>query len=120
MTAARIDLEQLIAERLATRGGDDEPYDREAVEQGMAVEIGRAVRELRQHVGMTQSQMAALAGVSNPAINRIENGQAVATFPTLVRILRALDVPHMYFDLTPDGVTIDVKKSIRAQIRRSG
>jgi DNA-binding XRE family transcriptional regulator len=117
MTAPRIDLEQLIAERVATRG--PEPYDREAVEQEMAVQIGGAVRELREHVGMTQAQLAALMGASYPTVNRIENGQAVATFPTLVRILRALGVPHLYMDLTPDGVGIDVKKSIRAQ-RRAG
>jgi ribosome-binding protein aMBF1 (putative translation factor) len=112
MTAPRIDLEQLIGDRLAARD-DDGPYDREAVEEQMATEIGDAVRALRQHVGLNQGQVAALMSASQPTINRIETGQVIATLSSLVRILRALDVPHLYVDLTPDGISIDVKKSLR-------
>jgi DNA-binding XRE family transcriptional regulator len=114
MTAPKIDLEQMIADRLATRD-DDLPYDREAVEKEMAAEIGEAVQQLRQHVRLNQTQLAALMNASQPTVNRIETGAVIAGLPTLVRMLRALDVPHLYIDLTPDGINIDVKKSLRTR-----
>jgi DNA-binding transcriptional regulator YiaG len=80
MTTARIDLEQMIADQLASRA-EDEPHNRDAVEADMAAEIGDAVRQLREQVGLNQTQVAALMNSSQPTVNRIETGQVLATPP---------------------------------------
>jgi ribosome-binding protein aMBF1 (putative translation factor) len=112
MTTARIDLEQMIADQLASRA-EDEPHNRDAVEADMAAEIGDAVRQLREQVGLNQTQVAALMNSSQPTVNRIETGQVLATLPSLVRIVRALGLAHLYLELAPEGISIDVKKSLR-------
>jgi putative transcriptional regulator len=39
-------------------------------------EIGKLIRELRLHSGLTQEQFAAFLGVTCPTINRWENGRS--------------------------------------------
>jgi|ERR1041384_499597 transcriptional regulator with XRE-family HTH domain len=55
------------------------------------LEIEQDILSLRQQVGMTQSELAAIAGVSQPFIAKLESGRAVnIELKTLVRIATAL------------------------------
>lgn len=45
----------------------------------VAVSLGRRLRELRELVGMTQSQLAEQIGASRSAISRIENRDDIST-----------------------------------------
>lgn len=53
--------------------------------------IGQAVRERRLALGLTQTELAARAGMTQPALSRLEAGGAVPTIPVLERISAALD-----------------------------
>lgn len=46
---------------------------------------------LRQHAGLTQLQLAALAGIDRKTINRIENGHFAPSVDTLARLALVLN-----------------------------
>ena len=52
--------------------------------------IGQAVRERRLALGLSQTQVAASAGMTQPALSRLEAGGTVPTIPVLERIAAAL------------------------------
>ncbi|MGN9906326.1 helix-turn-helix domain-containing protein [Phytohabitans sp. LJ34] len=54
--------------------------------------MGRAVRELREQHGWSQSQLAEIAGMTQSAVARFEAGGTVPTLTVLERLARALDV----------------------------
>jgi len=58
----------------------------------LAYELGRAVRELRERHGWSQTQLAAAAGMTQSAVARFEAGGTVPTLPVLERLAHALDV----------------------------
>jgi len=60
-------------------------------EELKALRVGAQIARLRQQVGMSQTELAAKAGMSTPNISRIENspGQNM-TLGTLVRLAKAL------------------------------
>jgi|SRR5437764_6448200 len=53
--------------------------------------IGQAVRERRLALGLSQVELAARAGMTQPALSRLEAGGTVPTIPLLERISAALD-----------------------------
>ena len=63
------------------------------VEKRLAeLEIEQDILTLRQQVGLTQSELAEIAGVSQPFIAKLESGRAInIELRTLVRIATALD-----------------------------
>ena len=65
---------------------------REAYERARRLfELGMQVRELRRRRGLTQTQLARLAGTNQAAIARLESGGPEPRLSTLERIGRALD-----------------------------
>ena len=52
--------------------------------------IGQAVRERRLALGLSQTEVAARASMTQPALSRLEAGGAVPTIPVLERIAAAL------------------------------
>lgn len=52
--------------------------------------IGRSLRRARRRAGMTQSQVAARAGIRLETLSRLENGRGNPTVRTVRRILQAL------------------------------
>jgi len=56
-----------------------------------AFEIGRAVRELRLALGLSQQELATRAGMTQPALSRLEAGAATPTIGVLERVAAALD-----------------------------
>ena len=55
----------------------------------IGMKIARLLRDARRGSGLTQSELAALARTSQPAVNRYERGAALPSLPTLERLIRA-------------------------------
>jgi HTH-type transcriptional regulator / antitoxin HipB len=62
--------------------------------------IGQAVRERRLALGLSQTEVAARAGMTQPALSRLEAGGAVPTIPVLDRIAIALGA-ELVVTITP-------------------
>ncbi len=86
MTADHSSYEELAAQR---RDSDD--YRAGYAEARRAFLIGQAVRERRLALGLSQAALAARAGMTQPALSRLEAGGVVPTIPLLERISAALD-----------------------------
>jgi ribosome-binding protein aMBF1 (putative translation factor) len=70
----------------------------------LAFELGRAVRELRERRGWSQTELAEAAAMTQSAIARFEAGGTVPTLPVLERLARALDVElSVGFQARPDA-----------------
>ena len=63
---------------------------------------GQLVREARHRAGLTQRQLAARAGVSQPTIARIEGGEVSPSLERIVELVRAAG-----FDLDVRVVPLD-------------
>ncbi len=55
------------------------------------VVLGRALRELRDHAGLTQGQLAERIGIDLTYVSRVERGKRGLRWHTIMRFLRALD-----------------------------
>jgi uncharacterized protein len=53
------------------------------------MKIATLLRDARRSSGFTQTELAARAGTSQPAVNRYERGAALPSLPTLERLVRA-------------------------------
>ena len=62
--------------------------------------IGQAVRERRLALGLSQTELAGRAGMTQPALSRLEAGGVVPTIPLLERISTALDA-DLIVELAP-------------------
>lgn len=59
------------------------------------MEIGRLMKMARKGMGLTQEQVAEMAGISRPRYREIEAGSAAARTTTLINIARALGFEMM-------------------------
>ena len=55
-----------------------------------AFELAERVRQAREHLGITQADLASRIGSTQPAIARLEAGGSIPSFNTLRRIAAAL------------------------------
>lgn len=55
--------------------------------------LARAVRELRARQGMSQEAVAEAAGLGRGFVSELESGRRRASFESVARVARALDVP---------------------------
>ena len=95
MTAQHSSHEALAAQR---RGGAE---NREGhAEARRACLMGQAVRERRLALGLSQTELAGRAGMTQPALSRLEAGGVVPTIPLLERISTALDA-DLIVELAP-------------------
>ena len=86
MTDGHSSYEELAQDR---RGSED--YREGYAEARRAFMIGQAVRERRLAMGLSQVELAARAGMTQPALSRLEAGGVVPTIPLLERISAALN-----------------------------
>src|SRR5579863_483363 len=86
MRAEHYDYEELARDR---RGSEE--YREGYAEARRAFLIGQAVRERRLALGLSQTELAARAGMTQPALSRLEAGGVIPTIPLLERITAALD-----------------------------
>jgi ribosome-binding protein aMBF1 (putative translation factor) len=78
-------------EELASERRGSEEYRQGYAEARRAFAIGQVVRERRVALGLSQTELAARAGMTQPALSRLEAGGVVPTIPVLERISAALD-----------------------------
>jgi ribosome-binding protein aMBF1 (putative translation factor) len=57
----------------------------------LAYELGRTVRALREGHGLSQSELARAARMTQSAVARFEAGGTIPTLPVLERLANALD-----------------------------
>ena len=86
MTADHSSYEDLACERR-----DSADYREGYAEAQRAYLIGKAVRDRRLALGLSQTELAARAGMTQPALSRLEAGGVIPTIPLLERISAALD-----------------------------
>ena len=86
MTAGHSDYEALARDR---RGS--EQYRQGYAEARRAFLIGQAIRERRLILGLSQTELATRADMTQPALSRLEAGGVVPTIPLLERISMARD-----------------------------
>jgi ribosome-binding protein aMBF1 (putative translation factor) len=55
-------------------------------------ELGEAVRQRREELGLTQAELAERTGLKQPAVARFEAGGTMPTIPMLERLAEALEV----------------------------
>lgn len=69
----------------------------------LAFELGRTVRALRERHGLSQSQLARAARMTQSAVARFEAGGTIPTLPVLERLAHALDAA-LDIRITPRAV----------------
>jgi transcriptional regulator with XRE-family HTH domain len=56
-----------------------------------ALLLGQMVHDRRSELGMTQAELAARAGMTQPQLSRLESGGATPSVPLLARLAAALN-----------------------------
>ena len=92
--------EHTAYEELARERRGSEEYRQGYAEARRAFLIGQAVRERRLALGLSQTELATRAGMTQPALSRLEAGGVVPTIPLLERISMALDA-ELIVDISP-------------------
>ena len=92
--------EHTAYEELARERRGSEEYRQGYAEARRAFLIGQAVRERRLALGLSQTELATRAGMTQPALSRLEAGGVVPTIPLLERISMALDA-ELIVDIVP-------------------
>ncbi|TDD61731.1 helix-turn-helix domain-containing protein [Actinomadura rubrisoli] len=64
---------------------------------GLDLRLGDMVRERPMELGLTQGEVAERAGITQPALSRIEGGGGIPTLAMLDRIAKAM---HTTFTIT--------------------
>lgn len=80
--------------------------------------LGRRARQLRHASGLTQAQVADLAGIGRVTLARIENWDQSPRFETLVSLAQALARPVQ--DLMIDPTETDAKSTLPKRALRGG
>jgi ribosome-binding protein aMBF1 (putative translation factor) len=76
---------------LASQRRDGAEYPQGHAEARRAYLIGKAVRDRRLALGLSQVELATRAGMTQPGLSRLEAGGVIPTIPLLDRISAALD-----------------------------
>lgn len=71
----------------------DRASDQTVEELALEEAIGRNVRQLRAHAGLSVGDMAERIGISKAMLSKIENAQTSCSLSTLARLAGGLDVP---------------------------
>ncbi|MFL0198331.1 helix-turn-helix domain-containing protein [Clostridium sp. WILCCON 0269] len=59
--------------------------------------VGNRIKTLREKLGLSNSKLATLAGLSQPVMNRLENNERSADIETLEKICSALNITLVDF-----------------------
>jgi transcriptional regulator with XRE-family HTH domain len=79
-------------------------------------DLGRAIRQIREEAGLTQEQVAEVAGLHPTAISHLESGRRNPKYNTLKAVANGLRVPRWY--LVAREERIELKR--RATYLRGG
>ncbi|NXY97971.1 helix-turn-helix transcriptional regulator [Streptomyces sp. BR123] len=83
---------KLARDRKAAQGVAESPEAaRHREEIRLAFELGQAVFDRRRDLGISQTELARRAGMTQPQVSKLELGGTVPTVPLLARLARAMD-----------------------------
>ncbi|MEU6892257.1 helix-turn-helix transcriptional regulator [Streptomyces sp. NPDC046557] len=83
---------KLARERKLDPGSGESPRtSRRREEIRLAFELGQAVYDRRTELGMSQTEPARRAGMTQPQVSKLELGGTVPTVPLLARLARAME-----------------------------
>jgi DNA-binding XRE family transcriptional regulator len=69
-----------------------DPHEPALVRAPFPVRLGRRLSDLRENRGLSQTQLADMAGIGRANLSQIENGAASARIDTLHALAQALDL----------------------------
>lgn len=71
----------------------------------VTLQIGNKLRQIRKEKNFNLSELSARSSVSIPMLSKIENGRLIPTLPTLLQMLRALqvDLNEFFQDINSDS-----------------
>jgi y4mF family transcriptional regulator len=75
----------------------------------MAVKMGDVIRKTRKKAGLSQKELADLAGVGKTTVFDIENGKETVRFANIQRICKVLNIELIMRD--PFGNEIEVENA---------
>jgi len=81
-------------------------------------ELGKVVRERREELHWTQTELARRAGMRQPAVARFEAGGTVPTIPLLERLAEALGL-KLTVQMTPSASPTPVRDPEEPRAHRS-
>ncbi|MBC3843475.1 helix-turn-helix transcriptional regulator [Streptacidiphilus sp. 4-A2] len=97
---------KLARERKTAEGYTEGPQIEAArAEIRMAFDLGQAVHDRRAELGISQTELARRASMTQPQISKLELGGTVPTLPLLARLAKALDAS---LNIALDGDTSSV------------
>ncbi|MFJ5634430.1 helix-turn-helix domain-containing protein [Streptomyces goshikiensis] len=83
---------KLTRERKITEGLSESPeVTRRREEIRLAWDLGQAVHDRRAELGISQTELARRAGMTQPQVSKLELGGTVPTVPLLARLARAME-----------------------------
>lgn len=71
--------------------GESVEHDQEYIDARLAGDLGQTIYDRRIELGLSQTDLAERAGMTQPQISRIEGGDTVPTLPLLRRLAKALN-----------------------------
>lgn len=85
-------------------------------------ELGTRLRAVRLHRNLSQERLAEEAGIGRVTLQRLEEGKVSASMPSLIRVLRALDLSEGLDLLIPPPRPSPVEEAERGRRprRRAG
>jgi ribosome-binding protein aMBF1 (putative translation factor) len=107
--------EHTTYEELARERRGSEEYRQGYAEARRAFLTGQAVRERRLALGLSQVELATRAGMTQPALSRLEAGGVVPTIPLLERISIALDA-DLIVEIAPHAARTPARTTPRRSL----
>lgn len=87
-------------------------------DSAVLAELGARLRNARLERNLSQAALAEAAGIGRVTLQRIEDGASGASLPSLIRILRALDLSEGLDRLVPEVVPSPLEEARRPGRRR--
>jgi len=83
---------------------------KQATDQAVLSELGGRLAKARLERNLTQSQLAAQAGVSKNTVQRLESGSVATQLSGFIRVCRVLDLVERFDLLVPEPVPSPVEQ----------
>ena len=85
-------------------------FAKQATDEAILSELGGRLAEARLARNLTQSQLAAQAGVSKNTVQRLESGSVATQLSGFIRVCRVLDVLDRFEVLVPEPAPSPVEQ----------